>query len=199
MARMQTGVRNMADIIEGLLRLSRISRQQLRLDQVDLSKLAEDILVERFRHEPTRRVEINIEPDLVLCADPDLMTSAFTHLIENAWKFTVNTPQARIDVGQTLEDGRRVIFVRDNGAGFDMRYAKKLFQPFQRLHGSEFAGTGVGLAIVARAVERHDGRIWARSQPNEGATFYLSLPEIDLPAPLPASSSSGRAIASSVS
>src|SRR5207302_329767 len=120
--------------------------------------------------------DVRIAPSLEASGDPSLLEQLLQNLIENAWKFTRNTPQPVIEFNAIHQNGHQIFFVRDNGAGFDMSYANKLFKPFQRLHRyEEFAGTGVGLATVQRIVQRHGGRIWPEAAPHKGATFYFSL------------------------
>ena len=126
--------------------------------------------------QPDRDTEFLVATDLTATGDSRLLAVVLENLLENAWKFTSKRPDARIAVGQTESDGEIVFFVRDNGAGFDMAYADKLFSPFQRLHReSEFEGTGIGLAIVQRIVSRHGGRVWAQAAVNDGATFFFTL------------------------
>ncbi|HEY6033539.1 MAG TPA: ATP-binding protein, partial [Kofleriaceae bacterium] len=165
----------MSDLIEALLELSRISRVAIQRSSVDLGAIATAVIEELRVRDPERAVEAVIAPDLVTSADPRLARALLDNLIGNAWKFTSKTPAARIEVG-VREDSERAYFVRDNGAGFAMAHAAKLFAPFQRLHGTDFAGTGVGLATVRRIVERHGGRIWAEGEVGAGATFWFTLP-----------------------
>ncbi len=175
--RIQGSVKQMSELIEALLVLSRISRHTLHRESVDISTLAEEIVADLRQHEPACDVEITIQPGMHAYGDRRLIGNLLANLIGNAWKFTAKTPQARIKLGQTHASPMTTLYVRDNGAGFDMAYEQKLFKPFQRLHGpAEFPGSGVGLATVARIVERHGGRIWAESRPNHGAVFYLTLP-----------------------
>jgi len=165
----------MSDLIDALLALSRISRAQLVRAGVDLSKTAAAVIDELRRRDAERNVEVIIEPDLRCCADGKLMRVLLDNLLGNAWKFTSKCAHAEIQFGWQQRDDRAIYFVRDNGAGFDMAYASRLFQPFQRLHRpSQFEGTGVGLATVQRIVERHGGRVWAEATPGEGASFYFT-------------------------
>jgi signal transduction histidine kinase len=178
LARIQNSVRQMSELIEALLVLSRISRQTLHREIVDVSALAESIVQDMRQKDPTRNVEVLIQPNMTVHGDRRLVGDLFQNLLSNAWKFTSKTGQARIEIGQSTGGGTlATLFIRDNGAGFDMAYEQKLFKPFQRLHGSaEFDGSGVGLATVARIIDRHGGRIWAEGKPNEGAVFYFTLP-----------------------
>jgi PAS domain S-box-containing protein len=175
--RVRAATQRMAQLIDDMLTLSRVTRAELRREIVDLSKLAEEIAAELRRADPDRTAEVEIEPGLVAAGDPRLLRVLVVNLLSNAWKFTAGSEPARIELGRcpTSADGRG-FFVRDNGAGFDMTYANKLFAPFQRLHRqSEFPGTGVGLAIVQRIVHRHGGRVWAEGAVGRGATFYFTL------------------------
>jgi signal transduction histidine kinase len=177
LARIQSSVRQMSELIEALLVLSRISRQTLHREIVDVSALAESIVQDMRQKDPTRSVEVVIQPNMAVHGDRRLVGDLFQNLIGNAWKFTSKTGQARIEIGQSSGGSLATLFIRDNGAGFDMAYEQKLFKPFQRLHGSaDFDGSGVGLATVARIIDRHGGRIWAEGKPNEGAVFYFTLP-----------------------
>jgi DNA-binding response OmpR family regulator len=170
----------MAQLIDDLLALSRVTRQELHRSSVDLSALARRI-VERLRAEPpARETEIVIAEGLTAVGDGRLLEVALANLLGNAWKFSGRRERARIEFGQQPDSGHGIFFVRDNGAGFDMTYAEKLFGVFQRLHTTaEFDGTGVGLAIVQRVVHRHGGRIWAEAAPDRGATFYFTLEEAE--------------------
>jgi len=144
---------------------------------VDLSAAAAAVIEELRRRDAERKVEVIIEPDLRCCADGKLMRVLLDNLLGNAWKFSAKQACTEISFGrETGGDGETVYFVRDQGAGFDMAYAQKLFGAFQRLHTpSEFAGTGVGLATVQRIIARHGGKVWAQSEPGHGATFYFTL------------------------
>ena len=179
LARIQAGVGQMGQLIEDLLSLAQVSRMQLRTESVDLSALARGILEGWRERQPGRRVTVHIENDLHAQGDGRLFKVVMENLLGNAWKFTSQQAQAQISVGQTPDAaGLPVFFVRDNGAGFDMAYADKLFNPFQRLHAtSDFPGTGVGLATVSRVISRHGGRVWADAAPGRGATFFFTLPK----------------------
>ncbi len=166
--------RKMGELIDGLLTLSRIARKDLETGTVDLSAIARDVIATLQRGDPERNVEVAVENGIVTKGDPRLLQVVIANLIGNAWKFTSKKTEARIEFGQKMENGRKIYFVRDNGTGFDMRYADKLFGVFQRLHSeSEFEGTGIGLATVQRIIHRHQGTIWAESKPDQGATFYF--------------------------
>jgi DNA-binding response OmpR family regulator len=170
------GAQQMATLIDDLLALSRVTRSEFRRERVDLSEIAQAI-VERLRQtQPERSVEITIAEGLVEEADPHLLVIVLENLLGNAWKYTGKRAQARIEVGASLHGSSRAFFVRDNGAGFDMAYASKLFGVFQRLHSPrEFEGTGIGLATVQRIIRRHGGRIWAEAEVDRGATFHFAL------------------------
>jgi PAS domain S-box-containing protein len=178
LARVRESAQRMAELIDDLLTLSRVTRSELRRGRVDLSALAHTVLATLQRLEPERRVEVVIAPGLVVDADPNLAAIALDNLLGNAWKFTAKRSDARIELGQIVCDGVVACYVRDNGAGFDMAYRDKLFGVFQRLHPeTEFPGTGIGLATVARIAQRHRGRVWAEGAPGAGATFYFTLTE----------------------
>jgi PAS domain S-box-containing protein len=169
--------KHMGELIDDLLGLSRVTRAELRRETVDLSALAASIAAELKQTDPRRAVDFVISPGLLTEGDAGLLRVALQNLLQNAWKFTATKPQAKIEFGLAKQNGKSGYFVRDNGAGFDMDYADKLFGPFQRLHStSEFEGTGIGLATVQRIIRRHGGRVWAEGELNRGATFYFSLP-----------------------
>jgi signal transduction histidine kinase len=175
--RIRAAAQRMASLIDDLLSLSRITRAEMRLEPIDLSEVSTKVIAELRSSEPTRQVEFVIEPKLRAEGDPQLIRTVLENLIGNAWKFTSKRPRSRIEVGAIPNTGETTFFVRDNGAGFDQAYAKRLFAAFQRLHrASEFPGTGVGLASVQRVVNRHGGRIWAEGALDQGATFYFTLP-----------------------
>lgn len=166
----------MSELIDSLLVLFRMSKADLRPQPLDLSAEAHTILETLQRTDPERIVRLRVDEGLIVNADASLVRNALENLLGNAWKYTARTPQAVIEFGAQTVNGERVYFVRDNGAGFDMRYADKLFQPFQRLHrADEYPGHGIGLATVQRIIQRHGGRIWAESSPGQGATFYFTL------------------------
>jgi PAS domain S-box-containing protein len=175
--RVRDAAQRMAALIEDLLRLSRVARQDMKLGTVDVSAVAKDVFGELRDAESARRVECVVTPGMRARADPVLLRMIFANLIGNAWKFTGKHETARIEVGES-EGEERAFFVRDDGAGFDMRHAGNLFGAFQRMHSpSEFEGTGIGLATVQRLVARHCGHVWAESEVEKGATFYFTLPD----------------------
>jgi signal transduction histidine kinase len=175
--RIRAATSRMAHLIDDLLTLARISRTPMMRAPVDVSALADDIVRELHHSQPERQAEFHIEPGLEAHGDHDLLRVALVNLLGNAWKFTGRQALARIELGSSVNGaGERVLHVRDNGAGFDMTYADKLFGPFQRLHRQEeFPGTGIGLATAKRVIARHGGRMWADSRPGQGATFYFTL------------------------
>ncbi len=167
----------MATLIDALLSLSKVTRADLRPERVDLADLARACASQLAKGEPGREVEVVVHGQLLAEVDPDLARALVGNLVGNAWKFTSRVRAPRIEVGAVEEDGeRRAFFVRDNGAGFDMEYASKLFAPFERLHSpADFEGTGIGLATVQRIVRRHGGEVWAEGVVDGGATFYFTL------------------------
>ncbi len=176
--RVRTGARQMGHLIDGMLALSRVLKTDLRREEVDLSAIAEDVVRSLRHRDPTRAAEMVVRPGMRATGDERLLRAVITNLLENAWKFTSRGGRAHVEVGRLGEDaGMPVFFVRDDGAGFDMRFASKLFGAFQRLHPqADFPGVGVGLATVERIVSRHGGRIWAEGKPDGGATFFFTLP-----------------------
>ncbi|MFZ3141363.1 PAS domain-containing sensor histidine kinase [Polaromonas sp.] len=175
--RIGVGVKQMGDLIEGLLTLAHLSREQLNEEHVDLSTIARRIEQDYRALEPQRQARLHIHDGLNARGDARLLSAVFQNLLGNAWKFTSRESLAQIEVGsESGIDGDTVFFVKDNGAGFDMAFAPKLFGTFERLHSpGDFSGTGIGLATVKRIVERHGGRVWAESRPNEGARFFFTL------------------------
>jgi light-regulated signal transduction histidine kinase (bacteriophytochrome) len=153
-----------------------VNRRAVSSQAVDLSALAQEIATSLGSQEPSRQVIWDIAPGLVAQGDPALLRTALENLLANAWKFTGRHPRGRIEFGAVMKEGTRAYFVRDDGAGFEMAHAEKLFTPFERLHTKEeFPGTGVGLATVRRILERHGGRIWAEGAVERGATFFFTL------------------------
>ncbi|MCR4347456.1 MAG: PAS domain S-box protein [Sulfuricaulis sp.] len=175
--RVRAATQHMGHLIDDLIKLARVARAEMHRETVDLSALAGDVLAELQKNEPERRVEYRVDPGLTAEGDARLLRVVLDNLLGNAWKFTGKTANAEIEFGALRgTDGAPGYFVRDNGAGFDMTYADKLFGTFQRLHAlSEFPGTGVGLATVQRIVHRHGGRVWAEGAVGKGATFYFTL------------------------
>jgi light-regulated signal transduction histidine kinase (bacteriophytochrome) len=177
LSRISASTKKMDRLIDDLLSLSRISRQEMIKSEVDLSKIASTIFSDLRQTQPNREVEFSIKAQIKALADSRLMEVALTNLLGNAWKFTTKTDHPKIEFGSFQRDLETVYFVKDNGAGFDPQYSEKLFRPFQRLHTEEeFKGTGIGLAIVERVITRHGGRIWAESEKNKGASFFFTLP-----------------------
>lgn len=175
--KVQFEARRMGQLIDALLQLSRAMRGELRREPVNLSQLALEIEAELRREQPNRPAEVRVAPGLVAQGDPVLLRSVLRNLLGNAWKFTARSAQARIEFGQEKQGDKSAYFVSDDGVGFDMKVAGKLFLPFHRLHDpSEFPGTGIGLATVQQIIRRHGGKVWARSAAGKGATFYFTLP-----------------------
>ena len=177
LGRIQRSVSYMTALVNDLLTLAHVGNAPLERAEIDLSQLCEEIASNLRLASPGRNAKVEVAPDLRCIADASLMRAAMENLIGNAWKYSARVSHARIEIGRTSVDGRDVFFVRDNGAGFDMQQAHRLFSPFERLHGAnEFEGTGVGLAAVLRIIERHGGRIWAQSATGQGATFFFEVP-----------------------
>jgi PAS domain S-box-containing protein len=174
--RLQANVVRMAQLIDDLLRLSRATRAELHRTPIDLTDMAHTILKELHTTEPERHITHHLTPDLTTTGDTHLVRLALHNLLANAWKFTSRHPNPHIELGHHPHPTTPTYYIRDNGAGFDPRYADKLFEPFHRLHTTtEYDGSGIGLAIVHRVITRHGGTIWAESTPNNGATFYFTL------------------------
>jgi PAS domain S-box-containing protein len=166
----------MTRLIDDLMMLSRVTTHDVNYSKVNLSDLAGDVIAELQKTNPDHKAAFTIAPEMITYGDRNLLRIVLVNLLGNAWKFSSKAADPRIEMGASEQNNKTVYFVRDNGAGFDMNYADKLFKPFQRLHAaSEFAGTGIGLSIVQRIVHRHGGRIWAEGKPGEGATFYFTL------------------------
>jgi PAS domain S-box-containing protein len=170
------GVERMANLIDDLLSLARVSRVEIKRENIDLTGLCRTIVKRQLERWPNRELQIKIDPRMRIDADPRLVEVALENLVENAIKFTATRPQNEIHIGKRLVNGKSAFFVQDNGVGFDPKYATNLFGVFQRLHSaSEFPGTGVGLATVQRILQRHNGRVWAESEIDQGATFYFTF------------------------
>ena len=173
----QDNARRMAQLIDDLLAFSRVGRHELSIQRIDMAGLVKSVWDELAAQEQVRRFDFTMEPLAEACGDLSLMRQVWTNLLSNAIKFTSHCEFGRIEIGSRSGDTNDMVyFIRDNGVGFDMKYADKLFGVFQRLHSSkEFPGTGVGLALVQRIIIRHGGRVWAEGAVNAGATFYFSL------------------------
>jgi signal transduction histidine kinase len=176
LGRIVAATERMGELIDALLSLARVTRAELRREPVNISRLADAVVKQLRASQPERVVEFVNQADVTADADGPLLRAVLENLIGNAWKFSGARSGGRIAFGVEKRNGTPVYYVRDNGAGFDMAYANKLFAPFQRLHSqSEFAGTGIGLATVQRIIDRHGGRVWAEGKVGEGATFYFTL------------------------
>jgi light-regulated signal transduction histidine kinase (bacteriophytochrome) len=178
--RVRAATQRMSQMIDDILNLSRITREDIRRERLDLADMAKRMVEELRESEPQRRVDFVTHDSMVAEGDRHLLERALDNLIGNAWKYTSKQPHARIEFGLLPpgagRPGDRVFFLKDNGAGFDMKYVGKLFGAFQRLHGAqEFPGNGIGLVTVQRIVQRHGGRIWAEGEPGRGAVFYFTL------------------------
>lgn len=174
--RVRLGVQRMGGLIDDLLNLSRITRAEMRSERVDLSQMAQSIADELRKTQPEREADFAIRPKMEVKGDPELMRIALENLLSNSWKFTSKQPRTRIEFGRMADNGHSVFFVKDNGAGFDSAYSKRLFGAFQRLHSnSDFPGTGIGLATVQRVIRRHGGKVWAESEVGQGATFFFTV------------------------
>ncbi len=179
--RIRANARRMGELIDDLLHLSRLTRGKLNLTRVDLSRLAREQVADLQQSEPQRKVEIHVDDGMAIVGDLRLLRSLMENLIGNAWKYTGKTEVARIRFIREQTEGQDVFTIEDNGAGFDMNYAEKLFAPFQRLHGNdEFQGNGIGLATAQRIVQRHGGRIWADAVPGQGAAFHFTHGDCEL-------------------
>ena len=174
LTRMRRASERMTSVFDGLQTLFRLTSGEISRESCDITSMAAEIVQETRAANPERKVDVEIAEGLTASADPRLARILLTNLISNAWKFTSNEPAAKVEIGSELVDGDTRMFVRDNGVGFDMIYAHKLFGAFQRLHSqSEYPGVGIGLATVRRIVNRHGGRAWAEGAAGEGATFYF--------------------------
>ena len=174
--RVRRASQRLAALIDAMLILSRATRREMRIESVDLSTLARSVAESLRSEEPERQTSILLPSKLEVRGDRELLRVVLENLLGNAWKFTSGKPQAQIEFGVTQVDRERAYFVRDDGAGFDMAYADKLFSPFHRLHREdEFPGDGIGLATVERILHRHGGRVWAEGAVNKGATFFFTF------------------------
>jgi light-regulated signal transduction histidine kinase (bacteriophytochrome) len=174
--RLADNTERMYRLINDLLKFSRLTRSELKVDKINLALLARKATADLQRENPDRKVEFMIADNVISNADPALMIIVLENLLGNAWKFTSKKDKALIEFGKEEKDGKTVYFVRDNGVGFNMAKVNRLFTPFQRLHSDvEFSGTGIGLATVQRIIHRHGGTIWAEAAPDAGATFYFTL------------------------
>jgi two-component system, sensor histidine kinase and response regulator len=176
LSRVREASQQMSQLIDDVLYLSRVTRTELRDQEVDLSAVAELVVSRLQEGQPDRQVEVKIRPGVVVTGDGQLLKIALENLLQNAWKFTGKQTEPRIEFGLTQTSGEPTYFIRDNGAGFEMTYASRLFGPFQRLHSQQdFPGSGIGLATVQRIIHRHGGRVWAEGLVGQGATFYFTL------------------------
>ena len=173
--RIITAGKNMGNLIDDILELSRITRREINYGKVNLSQLAESTIDNLNHAYPRRNVSWEIKENIEANGDSDLLSIAIQNLLENFWKFSGNKNPAKIEMGEKLVDKNTVYYVKDNGVGFEMEYASNLFKPFYRFHTQEFEGTGIGLATVYRIIHRHGGRIWAEAKKDQGATFYFTL------------------------
>jgi PAS domain S-box-containing protein len=173
--RVRKASQRMGQLIDDLLKLSRLTRKEMTIEPVNLSKIASSILDTYKKEEPKRKVDLTIHNNLVVNGDPNFLRILLENLLGNAWKFTKKCKVTKIEFGKKQKEKETIFFIRDNGAGFNMKYADKLFIPFQRLHDQEYSGTGIGLSIVSRIIRRHEGRIWAESKENKGTTFYFTI------------------------
>jgi signal transduction histidine kinase len=174
----RAGIARMNALIDDLLRLAKTTQSEVHRIPLDVTKISRDIAAKLQETDKERKTDWVIAPQLIAIADPGLLYVALENLLSNAWKYSGKVPLARIEIGaETQSEGATAFYVRDNGAGFDMKYEHKLFGTFQRLHAErDFPGTGVGLATVQRVIHKHGGRIWAKAAPGQGATFYFTLP-----------------------
>ena len=176
LSRVREASQHMSQLIDDVLHLSRVTRADLRDQEVDLSSIVSLILTRLQESEPERKLDVKVRPGVMVTGDSQLLKIAMENLLGNAWKFTAKEPESRIEFGMTQAGGEATYFVRDNGAGFDMTYNDRLFGPFQRLHPQgEFPGNGIGLATVQRIIHRHGGRVWAEGLVGQGATFYFTM------------------------
>ena len=175
--RIQLSAKKMNDLIQDLLKLSRMTRNEIHKEPTNLSLIVQNILTDLQQNEPNRTITLDIQPDINAICDPSYIQIVLDNLLRNAWKFTRDTPNPTIQFGVIQQDNKNTYFIKDNGAGFDDKYANKLFGAFQRLHSeNEYEGSGIGLAIVKRIIQKHNGEVSATSEIDNGATFYFTLP-----------------------
>jgi light-regulated signal transduction histidine kinase (bacteriophytochrome) len=175
--RIRTATQRMAQLIDDLLNLSRVSRLEMNIQQVNLSEIARKLADNLKEIQPERRVEFIIQKEITALGDSRLLQIVLENLFNNAWKYTSKNSTARIEFGMQQQKEKIVYYIHDDGAGFDMNYVQKLFGAFQRLHtDKEFPGTGIGLATVQRIIHRHNGEVWAEGEVEKGATFYFTIP-----------------------
>jgi light-regulated signal transduction histidine kinase (bacteriophytochrome) len=166
----------MSQLIDDMLNLSRVSRLEMNIQQVNLSEIAQKVVDELRQTQPEREAKFIIQKEIKVQGDSHLLRIVLENLFVNAWKYTSKHSSAHIEFGEQQQDGKAVYFIRDDGAGFDIKYAQKLFGAFQRLHtATEFPGTGIGLATVQRIIHRHGGKVWAEGEVEKGATFYFTI------------------------
>ncbi|KAB2838386.1 MAG: hypothetical protein F9K47_18205, partial [Burkholderiales bacterium] len=176
--RVRGAAQRMGLLIEDIMELSRVTRQEMQRQRVDLGAMVAELVEELAQSRPEKRPRVSIAPGCVAEGDPQLLRLMLQNLLDNAWKYSARSEAPELGFGSEILNGRRVFFVRDNGVGFDAQFAKRLFSPFQRLHKpEEFEGNGIGLATVARIVRRHDGEVWATSVPGVETVFRFTLGE----------------------
>ena len=176
--RIRNASQSMARLIDDMDRLYRSTRIKMKISEVNLSEITKSILDELKAGQPNRQADFTIAPSLIVNADLSLITILLQNLLENAWKFTNKRSIAQIEFGVSDQEGKKAFFIRDNGTGFDMKYAGMLFKPFQRLHDDpDYKGSGIGLAIVEKVIARHNGNIWAEAEVDTGTTIYFTLPQ----------------------
>ncbi|MFP4164233.1 MAG: ATP-binding protein [Chitinispirillaceae bacterium] len=176
LSRIEGAAQKMGDLIDDLLFLSRVTRQDLKREEISVTEIVFSVVEDLRRKNPERDVQVDIQQGVKAQADPQLVTAAVSNILENSWKFTSRIAEPRIEFGMEKSGNDKVYYIRDNGVGFDSRFVQKIFMPFQRLHKpADFPGTGIGLAIVERVIRRHGGRLWAQSTPGEGATIFFTL------------------------
>jgi light-regulated signal transduction histidine kinase (bacteriophytochrome) len=174
--RIKNASQKMATLIDDLLELSRVTRREMSIKRVDLTKICKKIAKEFNTREPKQKIKFSIKKGLKDNGDPILIEQALRNLMDNSWKFTSQKTKAKVEIGSKTENNEEIFFIKDNGIGFDMKYSDKLFVPFQRLHSKpEFPGTGIGLATVQRIINRHGGKIWGEGKPDKGAIFFFKF------------------------